>query len=83
MHNNNGNRQTRYFSDLQQFHKLVFQRGYGQRRQKEKGNTCVWNDKKRREKKKTTDEQMYQQKDIKRERMRGKKDKLKSFLFKR
>ena len=34
-------------------------------------------------KKETTDEQMYQQKDIKRERMRVKKDKLKSFLFKR
>ena len=31
MPNKKGNRQTSVFSDLQQFHKLVFQRGYGQK----------------------------------------------------
>ena len=47
-----GNRQT-FFSDLQQFHKLVFQKSYGQRKQKkEKGNTCVRNEKTRREREK-------------------------------
>ena len=45
-------KQTNIFSDSQQFHKLFFQRGYGQRKQKkEKGNKCVRNGKKRREKK--------------------------------
>ena len=35
-----------FFSDLQQFLQLVFQRGCGQRKQKkEKGNTCVRNEK--------------------------------------
>ena len=48
--NNKGNRQTSFF--LQQFHKLVFERGYGQRKQKkEKGNKFIRNEKTRREKK--------------------------------
>ena len=50
MHNKKGNRQTSFFAKL--FHKLVFERGYGQRRQKkEKGNKCDKNEEKRREKK--------------------------------
>ena len=50
MPNKKVNRQTRFF--LQLFHKLVFERGYGQRRQKkEKGNKCDRNEEKRREKK--------------------------------
>ena len=36
MHTKKVNRQTSFFFALQQFHKLVFARGYGQRRQKEK-----------------------------------------------
>ena len=49
------------------------------------GNTtlieyAIWFFKKTKREKETTDEQMYEQKDIKRERMRVKKDKLKSFF---
>ena len=36
VHTKKVNRQTSFFFALQQFHKLVFARGYGQRRQKEK-----------------------------------------------
>ena len=50
MSNKKGNRQTSFFFALQQFHKLVFARGCGQRRQKEKGNKCDRNAKTRREK---------------------------------
>ena len=40
------------FLNLWKFHKLVFKRGYGQRKQKkERENTCVRNEKTRREKK--------------------------------
>ena len=56
--NKKGIRRTSFF--LHQFHKLVFERGYGERRQKEKGNKCDRNEKTRREKK-TTDEQIHEQ----------------------
>ena len=57
MPNKKVNRQTRFFFALQQFLQLVFARGYGQRRQKEKGNTCVRHEKKTKRKTETTDEQ--------------------------
>ena len=65
MPNKKVNRQTRFFA-LQQFLQLVFARGYGQRRQKEKGNTCVRNEKKRREKQRQQMNKIHEQKDIQR-----------------
>ena len=67
MPNKKVNRQTRFFFALQQFLQLVFARGYGQRRQKkEKGNTCVRNEKKRREKQRQQMNEIHEQKDIQR-----------------
>ena len=48
MHNKKGNRQTSF---LQLFHKLVFERGYGQRRQRRKRETNVIETRKNEEKK--------------------------------
>ena len=45
-----GKKTNTFLFALQQFLQLVIARGYGQRRQKEKGNTCVGNEKTRREK---------------------------------
>ena len=81
MPNKKGNRQTSVFKICNSSINLSSERLWTE--DKRKRETHVWETIRNEEKKETTDEQMYQQKDIKRERMRVKK-KLKSFfLYKR
>ena len=68
--------------NLWKFHKLVFKRGYGQRKQKkEKGNKCVRNEKTRREKKRQQMNKCMSKRTYRGNACMKKSDKLKSFFY--
>ena len=79
MPNKRGNRQTSFFQICNSSINLSFKKNMD-REDKRNRETNVLETRKTKRKEETTDEQMYQQKDIKRERMRVKSDKIEKFF---
>ena len=75
------NRQTCFFQICNSSFNLSFREVIDRENKRRKRETNVLETRKTKREKETTDEQMYEQKDIKRERMHVKSDKLKSFLI--
>ena len=81
VHNKKVNRQTCFFRFATVLSTCLSERLWTEKTKEGKGKHMCKKREKTKRVKDTTDEQMYEQKDIKRERMHVKSDKLKSFFF--